>query len=246
MKFSKKNVHIIPMGLEIDRVIAGLKEYPTNYAIFIYGTNPKLDVEQKARINGKKIEKMINATVTVRNEFIDHSDFQIAFNKIFDIFKDLKKDGYNIFINLSSGSRIISSAALIVAYMTDSIPYYISPSKYNLSKTTTVLTKGYENIFQLPTMTIERPTGQEILVLNGLKKKGGGVEKQNDLIPYLETHGFFSEQKDREDSKRYQARMRAKLNRTLEKLSQKNFVILKKEGRTVKVNLTNSGKLFTK
>ncbi|UCH89049.1 MAG: hypothetical protein JSV49_12590 [Thermoplasmata archaeon] len=234
------------MGLEIDRVLAGLRHYPTNFAVFIYGTNPKLDVEQKARSNGKKIEKMINATVNVRHEFVDHYDFQNAFNKLFEIFNSLKDDGYNIYVNLSSGSRIISSAALLVSFMTDSIPYYVYPTKYNISKTTTVLSKGYENVVQLPIMAIDTPSDKEIMVLNALKKSGGSISKQNELIPILENLQFFTPKKEREDMKRYNARLRAKLNRFISNLAKRNFVALKKEGRTVTVTLTHSGQLFCK
>ena len=241
----QKNVHIIPMGLEIDRVIAGLKQYPTNYAVFIYGTNTKLDVEQKARINGKKIEKMINATVTVKNEYIDYNDFNIAFNKLFDIFRSLRKEGYTIYLNLSSGSSVIGSAALIVSFMTGAVPYYVYPSRYNVSKTTTVLSKGFENIIQLPTMMIETPDEQEIMVLRALNKMGDGVEKQNELIGDLEENGFFPPRKEKEDQARYTARKRAKLNRTLFNLGSKNLVELKKKGRNVKVTLTPSGLLFS-
>ena len=31
----KRTVHVIPMGLEIDRVLGGLKFFPTNRAILI-------------------------------------------------------------------------------------------------------------------------------------------------------------------------------------------------------------------
>jgi hypothetical protein len=244
MKSSKKNVHIVPLGLEIDRVLAGLKQYPTNYAVFIYGTNPKLEVEQKARSNGKKIEKMVNATISVRNEFVDHYDFNNAFNKLYDIFKSLQEEGYDIYLNLSSGSRIVSSAALILAYTVGATPYYIYPTKYNISKTTTVISKGYEGIFQLPKMTIETPTNEELIVLNAIKKKGGSVNKQNQLIQLLEEQRFFPKPHEKEDNKKYMARLRAKLNRNLINLAKRNFVELKKEGRNVKVTLTTSGKLF--
>jgi hypothetical protein len=246
MENQQKNVHIIPIGLEIDRVLAGLKQYPTNYAVFLYGTNPKLDVEQKARNNGKKIEKMINATVTVRNEYVDHHDFKNAFHKLNDLFSDLNDEGYRIYVNISSGSRIVSSAAIVIAFMTNSIPYYIYPSKYNIPKTTTVLSKGYEDIIQIPTMTIESPTEKERLILNALLKKGGEVEKQNELISNLESQDFFPMQNEREENKKYVARKRAKLNRYLLNLSRRNFVSLKKEGRNVKVGITESGILFGK
>jgi hypothetical protein len=242
----ERNVHVIPMGLEIDRVLAGLREYPTNYAVFIYGTNPKLDVEQKARSNGKKIEKMINATVSVSNEFVDYHDFHNAFNKLYEIFTKLSSEGYKIYVNLSSGSRIISSAALMVAFMTNSNPYYIFPAKYNISKTTTVLSKGYDGIVKLPIMTISKPTDHEILVLNSLKKAGGSVKKQNELIPLLDTTGFFTDKRDREDIRRYTARKRAKLNRNVNKLAAKNLIELKKEGRNVTMTITTTGELFCK
>ena len=59
--------------------------------------------------------------------------------------------------------------------MTGAIPFYIYPAKYNISKTTTVLSKGYDNIIQLPTMMIEAPSDIEIMVLRAPKKRGGVV-----------------------------------------------------------------------
>jgi len=147
-------VHIIPMGLEQDRVIEGFKRYPTNRAIFIQGKARRLKVEQLARRNAREIKKMISSTIKVEILELNLYNFEDAFIELKRLFDDLKDEGYEIYVNISTGTRIVSSAALLACYMCNAIPYYVIPREYTLPKGKYVLTKGVRDVVQLPIMGI--------------------------------------------------------------------------------------------
>jgi CRISPR-associated protein Csa3 len=243
MTAPEKTVHVVPMGLEKDRVIEGLRRYPTNHAIFIHGKTKHLKVEQLARRNTKDIQKLIKSTIRVDILELDLYDFESAFVELKSLFDDLKSQGYRIYVNISTGTRIVSAAALLAAFMTNAVPYYVIPKEYNLPKGKNVLSTGTKGVVQLPSLGINTPTKKELVILDALLEKGSTVDRQNALMDAL-PKSFFGDKKDDEDQSSFKARNRAKANRVLQQLAQKGFVVMEKKGRNVSVNLTESGKIL--
>lgn len=243
MTGSKEIVHIIPMGLEMDRVIEGLKQYPTNYAIFIQGKRRYLKVEQIARRNAREIKKLVSSTINVETLELNLYDFESAFIELKKLYDDLNGKGYSVYVNISTGTRIVSAAALLAGYLSNVTPYYVIPREYTLPKGKNVLSTGVKGIVQLPTLGIEVPTKKEQEVLKALLDKGDKVEKQNDLLDAL-PKAFYGEKKEGEDLSLFNARKRAKLNRIIAQLSDKGMATLTKKGRNVQVELTESGRIL--
>lgn len=238
-----KTVHVVPMGLEKDRVIEGLRRYPTNYAIFIHGKIKHLKVEQLSRRNTKEILKLIKSTIRVDIMELDLYDFESSFVELKSLFDDLKSQGYRIFVNISTGTRIVSAAALLAAFMTNAVPYYVIPKEYTLPKGKNVLSTGVKGVVQLPSLGINTPTKKELVILDALLDKGSFVERQNILLDAL-PKSFFGDKKESEDLTSFKARNRAKANRVLVQLAQKGFVVMEKKGRNVSVTLTESGRIL--
>jgi len=65
MNEGHRTVHVIPMGLEMDRVLGGLKKYPSNRVILIFGIDTDSAIEKRARENGQRIIDMVKATIDV-------------------------------------------------------------------------------------------------------------------------------------------------------------------------------------
>lgn len=236
-------VHIIPMGLELDRVIEGFKRYPTNRAIFIQGKARYLKVEQIARRNAREVKKLISSTIKVENIELNLYDFESAFVELKNLFDELNDEGYQIYVNISTGTRIISTAALLACYLCNAIPYYVIPREYSLPKGKYVLSKGVKDVVQLPILGINTPTKKELVILSSLLDKEGSVNAQKELIEAV-PKSFFGDRKEGEDLSSYKARKKAKINRVIAQLAEKGFVTLKKRGRNVEVTLTDSGKIL--
>ncbi|MEA3557694.1 MAG: DUF6293 family protein [Candidatus Thermoplasmatota archaeon] len=239
-------VHIVPMGLEVDRVIGGLKRFPTNKLILIYGVDSTSEIEKKARANGKKIREMVKATMDVEEIEMDIFDFYSGTRKLRGLFEDLGKKGHSIQVNISTGNRIITSAALLACFMTGANPYYVRPLKYSIPEDQEVLSHGVDRVIAIPSVSINGPSPSEQAVLEVLGNMGGSARHETSLIAPLDDIGdLFKEKKDGESKKVYLARKRAHLSRVLRNLERKGYIRLVQKGRYVRVNLTDTGKLFS-
>jgi hypothetical protein len=239
-------VHIVPMGLEMDRVLGGLKEFPTNRVILLYGTDATSKIEKKARLNGKRIKEMVSATIDVEEIELDIFDFYSAARTLKNMFHELREKDVEVYVNLSTGNRIITSAALLACFMTRSHPYYVRPERYSIPEDQEVLSYGVESVMEIPSVTIMGPTSDEEELLKALGRLGGSARHETSLIPQLETvGGFFKPRKEGESKRSYLARKRAHLSRVLKALDNEGYVTLVKKGRYVNVSLTETGLLFS-
>jgi hypothetical protein len=195
-------VHIVPMGLELDRVLGGLKEFPTNRVILLYGTDVSSKIEKKARLNGKRIKEMVSATIDVEEIELDIFDFYSSARKLKSMFMELRGQGHEVYVNLSTGNRIITSAALLACFMTRSHPYYVRPEKYSIPEDQEVLSHGVESVMEIPSVTIMGPTRDEEELLKALGKRGGSARHETSLIPRLELVGGFFKTRKEGESKR--------------------------------------------
>ncbi|MGA1866702.1 MAG: DUF6293 family protein [Thermoplasmatota archaeon] len=238
-------VHVIPMGLELDRVLGGLKEFPTNHVILLYGKDSSSGIEVKARHNGEKLRDLISATIDIEERMMDIFDFYSAARSLKELFSDLRNRGFEVYVNISTGNRIITSAALLAVFMTGSHPYYVQPERYSIPEGQEVLSHGVSSVMEIPSVTIVGPSREDEQVLKVLGKLGGTARHETSLIPYLETvRGFFKPRKESESKRSYLARNRAHLSRTLRSLEKDGYVTLIKKGRYVNVSLTDTGLLF--
>ncbi len=239
-------VHVIPMGLEIDRVLGGLKEFPTNRAILLYGTDQDSDIEMRARVNGARIKEKVSATIDIEEIELDIFDFFESTRKIVQMLEGLKNEGHSVYVNLSTGNRIVTSAALLACYMTGSHPYYVRPVSYSIPSDKEVLSHGVSSVMEIPSVRIIGPTGQGQKLLRILASHGGSVRHETALIQPLEdVPDFFDERKDTESKRSYLARKRAHLSRVLRSLEKEGYVSLNRKGRYVNVNITDPGRLFS-
>jgi len=246
MDEAKQRIHVVPMGLEVDRVIGGLKRFPTNRVILLYGIDRSSEIEKKARSNGERIKEMVKATMDVEEIEMDIFDFYCGTRKLKELFHDLKQKGFSVHVNLSTGNRIITSAALLACFMTEANPYYVHPVKYSIPEDQEVLSHGVDRVIAIPSVSIAGPSLSEETVLRVLGGLGGSARHETSLIAPLDELGdFFSEKKDKESKKAYLARKRAHLSRVLRNLEGKGYIRLSKKGKYVKVNLTDTGKLFS-
>jgi hypothetical protein len=237
--------HVVPMGLEVDRVIGGFKQYPTNTAVLVKGPDSRSKVERIVEKNIEQIIKMVSHTINVEVVSVDIHDFEKAFVAMRQIYGQKKDEGFLVYVNLSTGTRIVSSAALIAAFLDGATPYYVTPDEYNLPEGQRVLSTGVKDVVRIPTLGVLEPSRFECTVLSALDEKGGGVDRENELFDVLGKKRFFSKKKEGEDRRSYDARRRAKLNRTIKGLEDKGFVTTSKRGRSHAVQLTESGRLFS-
>ena len=240
-----KRVHVIPIGLEVDRILEGFKEYPANYAVFVKSKKIGSEVERIARENAESVKEKIKYTVEIDDIELDYHDFKTSFVEFKRLFEKLQDRGYSVYVNLSSGTRIVASAALIASFLTGARPYYVVPKKYNYPEGKTVLSEGAEKILTIPTLNVTLPNEEEVKILHALAEAGGKVSKQVDLIPFLEDKEFFKEKKLIHGDMAHFRLKKAKLSRHLREMEKKGFIKLSGKGKYTSVEFTTSGELFS-
>jgi len=169
-----KVVHIIPTGLERDRIIHLLKKFPANKVYFIRNNNePPSDKEQTNEINKliKKFEKL-TPLAEHKTAYVDYTDFKEPFVEILNIMKKEKTKGNEVIMHIEAGSRIVAFGAWIAASLTDSRVYYVHAAHYS-PKGEKILTKGVVGDYEVFKFPVTLPNQIEGEVLKLLEKKKG-------------------------------------------------------------------------
>lgn len=126
-----KYVHIIPMGLEYDRIWYGFKEYPPYRVYFIRNIEPE---EHKEDDKGmtillQELKAKISLAET-KEKFINTLDFEECLLETLRIMHTEKREGNVIIVNLSGGSSILRSATIVAGLFIDSSFLWIMPKEY--------------------------------------------------------------------------------------------------------------------
>jgi len=145
------NVHIIPIGLEIDRATLPLKEYRAD-RVYLIAPDYGDDVDDYF-LDGVKAGLAEGVEVIV--EGYDRWDnFHEIMSKFCEILK--REKGNKIFVNVSSGGRLPGIAGTIAAMMYGATPYYVVPQRYK-EREKEQITSGYRKVIPLPEYRISPP-----------------------------------------------------------------------------------------
>ena len=145
------NVHIIPIGLEIDRATLPLGEYKAD-RVYLIAPDYGDDIDDYFLDN---VKAGMPAGVEVIVEGYDRWD---NFHEIMSIFCEIMKRerGNEVFVNVSSGGRLPGIAGTIAAMMFDATPYYVVPQRYK-EREKEQITSGYRKVIPLPEYRISPP-----------------------------------------------------------------------------------------
>jgi len=170
-------VHIAPVGFEIDRIVLSAKKMKADKVWLLMHDVPSKD---KARGYMEKIKTELKK---------DKIEVQVVYSDRFDPFKILKtvkeivqKEKENdIFVNVSSGSKIQAIACMMACMMfrgkNKLTPYYAEPENYATVKGAQ-LSSGLKTLVQLPAYEIHTPKSVLIQALKIIKERGGRITKK--------------------------------------------------------------------
>ncbi|MFT4244855.1 MAG: DUF6293 family protein [Candidatus Woesearchaeota archaeon] len=183
----EKRVHIVPVGFEIDRIVIPLIENKADKIYFLMR-----DKEENAELHYKEIIKQLNkeGINNIEKIQVDMGNIYSITNKIRKIIE--KEEKNNIFINVSSGSKLCSIGATMASMMikTKKIHlYYGVPEDYNKEKQgeLNVLSSGCKDCLDVPVYKIHLPDEELIQFLIKIKQLNikGEIVTQKKLINFL-------------------------------------------------------------
>lgn len=204
----ERNILIVPIGLEVSRVIEGCKSYPVNVIYLLYNPskgNEKYAVEQFSHQFANLVKTKIRTSFNlIEEEKVNLGRFYESFGKLQEIYQKEQKTGLlnNIYINISTASKVFATAASLFAslHSENCIIFYLKTNNYVLLEylakkgkskgeletkfKETGLTKGPFTIEEIPILPVTWFKDEEAKVLQVIAQHPK-YESLQDLIKEL-------------------------------------------------------------
>ncbi len=227
------NVHIIPIGLEIDRATLPLKEYKADR---VYLLAP----DYRDAIDNYFLEEVkagLDSGVEVIVEGYDRWDnFHEIMSRFCEILK--REQGNNVFVNISSGGKLPGIAGTIAAMMFNATPYYVVPERYE-NRVKKQSTSGYRKVIPLPEYRISPPEErlvEALRIINGYERTS-----QKTLSRELVERGLLRDKDEREKELNNKALHVLFRRQFLRPLLERRWVGMEGQRRAARLSLTEEG-----
>lgn len=251
-----KRVHIVPVGFDIDRAYMPLIEMEADKVYLFAEKTERSEIIRHfiAEIRKNLDEKSNSIDVEECGWNLENIGLYTTlreYRKIID-----KESGNNIFINVSTGSKIHAIAGMIASMIfRDEIrsitPYYVEPENYPESPTNKdQYSIGCKEIKTLPNYRIEKPPDEIIDVLAIIDKiehnesgenKGKPVTKKI-LIEKLEENGILLTTVSEKDSKNDAGKYNALQRKYLKPLSDWGYIQMDTRSKRPRIEVTEEGR----
>jgi len=237
-----KFIHIIPIGLEKDRIIYLLQKFPPYRVYFLNYKSENKEESDYARIV-EPVQKEIDSMIPLAEKkyvTVCYEEFEELFLKIFEIMVKEKQQGNEIIVHTSVGPRVASFAAWVAASITDSKAIYIRPAEY-LPEGGKLISKGVLKVIELFHFPVTLPSGSETIVLEFLlNRKGSMTGSLKNFVNNIGLSNFGKNVKSLNSGI-------VKMSHSLRELKRKNYVKIKNVSRKRQnVELTNLGELMAR
>ena len=212
-------VHIATVGLTKEPIFHGVNTYPVDKLILLHSN------DDKSKDNSLEITRVVEEMkIVCEIQEVDAFDLENVMITIMDLHKEYVND--NLSINLTGGTKVMASAALLAGYILGVRVYYIQDGSIEKNKG-----KGISDL------TIELPVPKTNI--NDLE------DTQRNILAYIYQENSYLE---RANTAIHEALTISKQNASyhLTKLKEKELIILTIDGRNKIAKLTNTGKLFAR
>ncbi len=247
MSLMKKRVHVAPLGYELDRIVEPLEDYNADEFVLVIRTDETYGKEHQENVENWLEEHDIEYSIE-EAELLDLVDCISVFGRIVH---DLKENGHDVYVNISSSTTISAIGASFAATLWDAEPYYARPERYiheHEREPGEPMSRGLEDVIQVQKLHFEKPDEDLLQILQYIDIHGRGEEnvvRNKDVIEFLDREGYLEvgenvRNRSQSLNKKFRERYRKKLE------DKWNFVFLKGETRARKIGLTEKGKQYLK
>jgi hypothetical protein len=259
-----KEVHLIPLGHEIDRVVIPFKDHKPDvvYLLAVNDTfNGKYETHmiEAQRYFTKSVETILqNYGIEVKIKTVDiFEEAELAEHLSHIIVKE-KSSGNTLFVNMSSGNKLSSGVSSIVAMAHDIHAYYVMADGYSVTETEKrkhgLSICNQCRLHWISNLPISLPKAAQMSVLVEVAKAKNGL-KTIDILEFLGKDGEptfeecvqirsrsfgrgFSKAEDRGKRINYLMRLNKGI---LSKLESDGYVFRKQIGKYNTINITPKG-----
>lgn len=260
---SKLRVHIAPLGFEVDRIVLPAQEMKADVLCLLVHSNRSEDLAKPFETEIK--EKLAGIGIEIKSVYADRRNLFEILRVVKEVIKgDIGKNN-DIYVNVSSGSKIQSIACMMACMMWNTMgnltPYYAEPQEYaslmpspaKRKKTTATasdasdgnslsaqISYGIKDITALPKYHVQIPQQELVRALEIVRNSEGGRIKKREMAEKAEDMGIITIN-SREENKE-SARLMSLAKNIVDPLTNDwGFLRTEKIGRTRWVSLTEAG-----
>ena len=239
MKAADLRIHISPVGFDPpERVTSPLVEYRADEVYLISKSKDDFASDRM-----KQIQRIVKSYphIKIHEVYVNIWDLFSALEKYREIFDSEK--GNHIYVNVSTGSKIISIAGMIACMLWNGTPYYTKLNYEDGGASVSTGSRKVKDTEFLPVYQIAMPSQELLNVLSIIKEKGhhhnGSKISKKKLIEELQSLGIIPVYLPSQPKSAPHSRLRA----LLEPLENHwKFIEVKSRGRNSEVSLTEQGK----
>ncbi len=215
-------VHVLPVGTNKDVLLESTKlsGKPIQKVYLVLGKDDSEEIYK----NADEIEKTLSVLVEVKRITVNREEIYATALDMLRVIKEELKNGNEVLINASDTTRELCVACYIAAQLSGSKLYMAITSDGKIKKVVDVLIPPLKKI-----------SDDKLTIIRTIDEQGGEVESINKLIELLEGKT--------EDQKKYMAQ-RARMSYHLKGLEEDGLVEMKREGKNVRIRLTELGKAY--
>lgn len=222
-----RRIHVAPVGYENDRVVLPAERLAADRVVLL--VEPDDDYPYPERVRSRLDDRGID------HETIDCELFDL-YDSIGTIAATITEYGDDdVFVNLASGGKVTAIGGMIACMATGATPFYARAKRYG--EYADGASEGIADISRLPTYPIERPTTEQVAVLDHLAREGARTKgrlielgKAAEL-PFVVDH----------DASNRKAEYRLLDSHVLDPLVENGYVEIDAEGRSKWVRITERG-----
>ena len=231
----KSRVHISPIGFDVIRVTKPLTEMKADKAYLVSHSSDNNPTKKFVNKVKKELNKCSHVEIIeVKTDIWDMNDCLKQFKEI----KDKEKNN-DIFINISTGTKITAVAGMLTCMLWTANPYFV-PIKYPDNIELPSSDEVGES-YMLPLCKINKPN-QRILQILSLLYSNNNSMRKSELIDELQSLEIIKQ--NDADNREYttpakHSQLRALLNPMI---TEWHYVRVEHHGRRSEVHITEEGK----
>jgi len=232
-------VQIVPLGYEKPRVLDPINELKADKVVLIRHTS---DEDYEADFQRELVTELeTNDRIELEQREADIFSLQSSVRSIKEAILACE-EGDEVFVNLSTGSKLTAIAGMIACQSTGATPIYAKPEHRDddgeLNPPDEPLTESVGEISKIPRVPLQLPTTDQQRVLAYIADQEYVTKKTLIEFSEAEELSFIAESKSKSDEGKY---LLLKTN-IIDPLTEDGYIEVKKQGRENHVRITDDGR----
>ena len=224
-------VHIMPVGYEYERIVQPAEKFRADVVVLI-GHEEDAEGSDGDEHLTNAIEALESLGVEIEARECDIFDLYSSMGAIAESIAEHEDD--EVFVNVSTGSKVTAIAGMIASMVLESTPYYVRAKDYENDP------DDIEEFTELPTYPIDAPDAEQVDVLQFIDRFSmqQGPPTKGDVIHFSEQFNLDYVSRNVAGKGKY----RLLDTHIVEPLKEREYIEESKQGRNKILSLTDDGR----